>query len=223
MFRQAILKESANALSSASNNLVQKSHNALSFLNKTTLLTHTNFVNTATNSTPAKHFHQYVFRSGAVFSKNLFRKPKAQFFSTSPSKDLTVDISGIDKAVLLAALYNNSKPVGLGFSHPKAGKSMSYEEAKELLSSGQDNFDYVNGRVMKISLKSNELETSSYDRDNGDGKALAIVTACRNGVNIISIPAIPTNKMERLAAEGKIKEVIAEADLHISFITFRRK
>lgn len=43
-----------------------------------------------------------------------------------------VDIKGLNKAEVLAALYNNSKPLGLGFLHFDA-KDMTVAEAEELL------------------------------------------------------------------------------------------
>lgn len=141
----------------------------------------------------------------------------SRFFSTSDSsKTLKIDITGIDKATLLAGLYNNSKPLGLGFCDPKSMKEMSYEEAEQWIKSGRSYFDYLNGRLMKVNLKGNELFTGYYDRDNGQGAALAVVTACRNGTKVESKLPIPSNKIETLAAEGKIEEAVTEASKYIS-------
>ena len=72
----------------------------------------------------------------------------------------------------MATLYNNSTPQGMGFLHYHP-KNMTTEEAQSLLDEGQTYFDYVNGRVMKIDLSSDELKTDLYDRDNGQGAASA--------------------------------------------------
>ena len=80
-----------------------------------------------------------------------------------------INIEGIDKAVVLAALYNNSKPLGMGMLHFKP-EDMTVEEARELLEK-QTYFDYLKGRVMKIDLSGILLDPYLYDRDNGTGAA----------------------------------------------------
>lgn len=90
---------------------------------------------------------------------------------------MTLDITGIDKADLLAALYNNSRTQGLGFLHFKPG-SMTRDDAAELLTQTQ-RFDYLHGRVMKVDLGSNELDARLYDRDLGAGAAKRVVDSLR--------------------------------------------
>ena len=80
-----------------------------------------------------------------------------------------IDISKTDKAKVLVALYNNASSQGLGILHYTL-KEMTIAEAQELLKE-QTYFDYLNGRVMKVDLKGNELNTTFYDRDNGQGAA----------------------------------------------------
>ena len=90
----------------------------------------------------------------------------------------TIDITGLDKAEVLAALYNCSQPLGLGFLHFDP-KPMSTAQAKLLLSE-QSYFDYVQGRVMKVDLKSDtELKPWLYDRDNGEGAAARAINTLR--------------------------------------------
>lgn len=89
-----------------------------------------------------------------------------------------VDIKGLNKAEVLAALYNNSKPLGLGFFHFDA-KDMTVAEAEEILKQTTD-FDYLKGRVMKVNLSSDGgFEEWLYDRDNGNGAAQRAVDALR--------------------------------------------
>lgn len=80
-----------------------------------------------------------------------------------------INIKNCDKAAVLAALYNNSKPLGMGFLH-YTPEDMSVEEARELLKK-DDYFDYLKGRVMKVDLSTDELNPRLYDRDNGNGTA----------------------------------------------------
>jgi len=88
-----------------------------------------------------------------------------------------IDISGIDKAELLAALYNASKPQGMGFLH-FTPEPLPIEEARELLKGGSS-FDYLKGRVMKVGLEGNALDPRLYDRDLGEGAAARAVQSLR--------------------------------------------
>lgn len=76
-------------------------------------------------------------------------------------------------AAILAALYNNSKPQGMGFLQFQSG-DLSEEKAAELLKQG-DYFDYLQGRVMKVRIAGDEFDPRLYDRDNGQGSALRAV------------------------------------------------
>jgi len=80
-----------------------------------------------------------------------------------------IDISNMDKAEVLATLYNNSKPLGLGVLH-FSPEPMTREEAAELLEQ-QTYFDYLHGRVMKVRIDGDYLNPYLYDRNNGEGAA----------------------------------------------------
>lgn len=88
-----------------------------------------------------------------------------------------IDISKLDKAEVLAALYNASQPLGMGILHYTPG-DMTKEEAMRLLSEGKD-FDYLKGRVMKIDLSDESFWPNSYDRDNGQGAAETAIAHLR--------------------------------------------
>lgn len=78
-----------------------------------------------------------------------------------------MDISDLNPADVLATLYNRAKPQELGLLHYEA-ELMTREEAQRLLDSGQQYFDYVKGRVMKIRLDGKgNLDTRLFNRDNG--------------------------------------------------------
>jgi len=79
----------------------------------------------------------------------------------------SIDISKLDKAEVLCALYNNSRPLGFGFLH-YTPEPMTRDEAAKLLVKTQ-HFDYLKGRVMKIDLSSSMLRVKLYERDNGSG------------------------------------------------------
>ncbi len=87
---------------------------------------------------------------------------------------MKVNISGINKAELLAALYNESRVQGMGIFQA-TGRPMTKEEAQSILGSGQTYFDYLHGKVMKIDLSGDEVMTHLYNRDNGPGAAEEII------------------------------------------------
>ena len=89
----------------------------------------------------------------------------------------TVQLKGLDKAAVLAALYNASRAQGMGFMHYDP-TPMTVEEARALLES-DDDFDYLRGRVMKINLDGDELDTWAYDRDNGEGCVAKVIASLR--------------------------------------------
>jgi hypothetical protein len=108
--------------------------------------------------------------------------------TSASARDGEVDISGLDKAALLAALYNHSQPAGMGWLQALPG-DMTVEHARELIDSGANPdyirardgiyFDYLYGRPLKIDLGGEVLRTYGYNRDNGDEAAERIVADLR--------------------------------------------
>lgn len=102
------------------------------------------------------------------------------------------NIAGLNKAKLLAALYNAAKSAtGFGLLHAQS-TPMTEAEARQHLGLGDDNtkmfpkvlkakgyFDYLQGRPLKVDLSGDELDTRLYNRDNGQGKAEEIVNRLR--------------------------------------------
>lgn len=86
---------------------------------------------------------------------------------------MKIDLKGVDKAEVLAKLYNRSKPQGLGFLHYTPA-DMTVEQARELLSKSTY-FDYLQGRVMKVAMGKDVLDTGLYDRDNGPKAAYTAI------------------------------------------------
>lgn len=115
----------------------------------------------------------------------------------------TVTILGLDKAAVLAALYNGSETGGMGLLHYDP-TPMSGAGARALLAESLDRehrpgyFDYLKGRVMKVDLSGNEgFDPWGYDRDNGEGAAAMVVDALREtgDVNAPPIAALHTGSM----------------------------
>ncbi len=97
----------------------------------------------------------------------------------------TINIAGLDKAVLLAALYNHARPLGLGYLRAN-NKEMTKDEAERLLEDhrGHDGvvrFDYVHGRPLKVTFQGDELSGAwLYNRDQGHNACENIVDAVRS-------------------------------------------
>lgn len=89
------------------------------------------------------------------------------------TKDNSIKLEESKKPKILAALYNASQPLGMGFLHYDP-TPMTEEEAKELLKE-RTYFDYLKGRVMKVELGGEYLDPWAYDRDNGQGSAKKII------------------------------------------------
>lgn len=97
----------------------------------------------------------------------------------------SIKIAGLNKATVLSRLYNASKQQGLGFCNPRGSEPMTPSQAEALLADRRAAgaslyFDYLNGRVMKISLDDDEMDVRLYDRDNGVGaaeRALSVLIA----------------------------------------------
>lgn len=100
-----------------------------------------------------------------------------------------IDLTGLDKAAVLAALYNGSRPLGMGRLHFDPA-DMTIEEARALLADPEPtsdigfsrkrmDFDYLKGRVMKVDLSGDTLDPWGYDRDNGEGAAAQIIASLR--------------------------------------------
>lgn len=83
---------------------------------------------------------------------------------------MQIDISQMNKAKVLVALFNRATPLGLGFLHYNPA-DMTEMQAQTTLDEGQTYFDYVQGRVMKVNLGGDSLDPALYDRDNGKGAA----------------------------------------------------
>ncbi len=124
-------------------------------------------------------------------------------------------IAGLDKAEVLAALYDNSKPLGFGMAH-FTPEPMTRTQALDALAAhtrfdgDKDDpekvriyFDYLQGRVMKINLGKNDVDTGLYNRDNGPGAAEKVIVKLRAKNGVWTADYVAPAPVEATAAEAQ--------------------
>lgn len=94
---------------------------------------------------------------------------------------MSVDIRGLDKAKLLAALFNRSHQQGFGLRDLSGAAPMTAAEAQQILEERGERlyFDYLKGRVLKVDLGQDFTRDDLYDRDVGPGAFAAVVEELR--------------------------------------------
>lgn len=93
-----------------------------------------------------------------------------------------IDIKGLDKALVLKALYDNSVVQGLGFLQARTSVTLEDHKAEiERLSATGAHlyFDYYHGRVMKVNITGDRFDPYLYDRDLGTGAAADAIDSIR--------------------------------------------
>ena len=113
---------------------------------------------------------------------------------------MTISIKGLDKADVLAALFNGTQVLGMGFLQAGRGPSvMTKADAEKVINSGQqDNmppagaltnrrelyYDYLYGRPLKVDITEDTFEERLYDRDAGHGQARRVINTLRKQVGV---------------------------------------
>jgi hypothetical protein len=88
-----------------------------------------------------------------------------------------INIKGLSKASVLAALHNAATPAGMGWLHAKQ-RDMTEEEAAAYLTRSCY-VDYCAGRPIKVNLEGDEFDPWLYDRDAGTGTAELAIARLR--------------------------------------------
>ena len=90
----------------------------------------------------------------------------------------TINIAGLDKPKLLAALFSASCERAMGIFSITAKQRMSAADAAAHLAKG-DTFKKLNGRVLNVSLAHDELDPTGYNAENGELAAELVVQGLR--------------------------------------------
>ena len=97
-----------------------------------------------------------------------------------------VDISGLDRAELLAALYNATRAYGRGALHD-LGRDMTVDEARVAIAERRVEqrglarlgmiayFDWLCGRPIKLDIEQDSVDFYLYDNDAGPGTGKPLI------------------------------------------------
>ena len=101
-----------------------------------------------------------------------------------------MDIKGLSKAAVLAVLYNRARPQGMGFLQYKP-TPMTEVEAQAIIdqitaANVPFSFDYLSGRVMKVNITNDEVDTWGYNRDNGANAAEEVIAQLRQNGQVMT-------------------------------------
>jgi hypothetical protein len=94
-----------------------------------------------------------------------------------------IDITGLSKAQVLAALFNASAPQGMGVLQAGRGPQVMDLEFAEEITREYLVFDYLFGRPLKLDLSGQSFDPRLFDLDNGGaGTAQLIIDRLRAAV-----------------------------------------
>lgn len=142
-------------------------------------------------------------------------------------EDAVVDIGGLDKAAVLAVLYNAAAPHRMGFLQTEhAPEIMTIEEARQVIEErGHDHhellhsmgvphpgpvysYTYLYGRPLKVNVSGERLQTDRYDHYHGTGTAAFAIAELRRTGEVCS-EAVYAAHVRRLREE--VKDVLDNA------------
>lgn len=91
---------------------------------------------------------------------------------------MSIDINGLNRDILLEALWKSSSPAAFFRFSGLPSPSFDINEAKRVLRDGYA--DYVCGRSIKTDIYSKDIvDPTMYDRDNGTGTFKKVVDLLR--------------------------------------------
>ncbi len=94
--------------------------------------------------------------------------------------DNSIDISGIDKGILLYFLWKGQVKASFFGSNSVSPPDFNEEQANRVAKNGR--IDYYCGRAIKTDLSKDSVDPWLYDRDAGKGEFERIVKEIREGM-----------------------------------------
>lgn len=131
------------------------------------------------------HIQQFMAERGLYLPDPNEENRMTEFPDNPKEKamDDKIDVSAIAPEKLLAGLYNSARQQGMGFLNPAGAQPMTEEDARRYLEANtykeRTYVDYLQGRVMKVEINGQTLDSALYDRDNGTGAAARVVKSLK--------------------------------------------
>lgn len=128
----------------------------------------------------------FFFFDTFLFRENCSRLWEPFFFKTKTNPMSTkIDVTGLDRKVLLHELWKNAKPALFFVRLGSSGPEFNMERALSELQSNDTYADYICGRCIKASVfaKENEIDGKFYDREYGTGSFQKVVNRCKSLAN----------------------------------------
>ncbi len=88
-----------------------------------------------------------------------------------------VSFENLEKAMVLAALYNGAKPSSTDIASYDP-EPMTVAEGKELTFK-RNHFDYIKGRILLIIFTENTFNSKLYNKHNGENAAESIIESLK--------------------------------------------
>lgn len=93
--------------------------------------------------------------------------------------EVPVNVAGLDRAAVLAALYNNSSAPGLAALH-EGPDQITADQARERMAGGETGYNYFWGRYLKVEFEGDLMEGGFYDNFIGSaGSAERVIANLR--------------------------------------------
>ena len=89
------------------------------------------------------------------------------------------DIKGIDKVVLLKALWDHSRPAAFFYSYEALSLPIPTFDEKKAQDAVTDCINYFQGRAIKCNLSGDTVESCGYNRNTHEGEFEKIVDSLR--------------------------------------------
>lgn len=91
----------------------------------------------------------------------------------------TIDISGLDKAKLLQALFDRATPQDRSLMNYYSNNKLGLTGAENALRNGHGYVDRLAGKVMKVNMSGDRLDPFLFNQYNGAGTAEQVVQNLR--------------------------------------------
>ncbi len=100
---------------------------------------------------------------------------------------MDVDISGLPKYAVIAALWNHARTQSVFDRKSAMSETRAREVANWLMESKLpgDRLDWLDSRSMKVDVRGDSFDPTLYDRDNGgDGAAARVISTLRQNTQV---------------------------------------